>query len=124
MNMSVEGTLSDNGVGRGKGTAADAAKKAEEEVLGQFKGLFDGVEDLIKRVADVESPDVQKIRAKVRMALVAAKSALKDGATQVRTQAQQVASTTDGYVRGSPWQALGLATLFGVAVGLLVSRRS
>jgi ElaB/YqjD/DUF883 family membrane-anchored ribosome-binding protein len=113
METTVETNSPGNGVRHAKG----------DEVSGQFKELFDDVEELIKRVADVESPDIQKIRAKARVALVVAKSALKDGALQVRHQARQAASTTDGYVRQSPWQALGLATLFGVAVGLLVARR-
>jgi len=92
-------------------------------IPGQFKELFEDVEDLIKRIADVDSPDIQKIRAKARAALVVAKSALKDGAMQVRNQARHAARTTDGYVRQSPWAALGIATLFGVGVGLLVARR-
>jgi len=49
----------------------------------QFQELFDGVEDLIKRVSEVDSPEIQKIRAKARVALMMAKSAIADGATQV-----------------------------------------
>jgi len=113
MGTTFETNSPGNGVRHAKG----------EEISGQFKELFDDVEDLIKRVADVESPDIQKIRAKARAALVVAKSALKDGAAQVRNQARQAVRATDGYVRQSPWAALGVATLFGVAVGLLVARR-
>jgi hypothetical protein len=36
--------------------------------------LFDGVDDLIRRVAHTENPEVRKIRAKVHAALVAAKN--------------------------------------------------
>jgi ElaB/YqjD/DUF883 family membrane-anchored ribosome-binding protein len=42
----------------------------------------------------------------------------------VRAQARRVASSADGYVRESPWQALGIAALAGLAVGFLVARRS
>ncbi len=89
----------------------------------QFSDLFDGVEDLIKRVADIESPEIQKIRAKVRVALMVAKSALQDGSTEMRRQAVRAASTTDSYLRDYPWQALGLGTLLGFGIGVLVSRR-
>lgn len=98
----------------------------------QFSDLFEEVEDLIKRVADIDSPEIQKIRAKVHMALMVtksalAKSALQDGSTQMRRQAVRAASTTDGYLRDYPWQALGLGTLFGFGIGfgigVLVSRR-
>jgi ElaB/YqjD/DUF883 family membrane-anchored ribosome-binding protein len=106
-----------NGSGSVTGTAGQTALHE------QFKDLFEGVDDLIKRVADIESAEIQKIRAKVRVALTVAKSALQDGATQVRRQALQVANTTDDYVREHPWQSLGTATLVGFALGLLVSRR-
>jgi ElaB/YqjD/DUF883 family membrane-anchored ribosome-binding protein len=89
-----------------------------------FQSLFDGVEDLIKRVADVDSPEIQKMRAKVRVALIAAQSAAQDGATHVRKRARAAAQVTDGYVRTYPWQALGLGAVLGFGVGLLTLRGS
>lgn len=88
-----------------------------------FQQLFEDVEDLIKRVADNESPEIQTIRAKVRVALMLAKSAVQDGAVQVRRQARQAAHTTDAYLRDYPWQALGLGTVLGFGIGVLVARR-
>jgi ElaB/YqjD/DUF883 family membrane-anchored ribosome-binding protein len=90
---------------------------------GQFKELFDGVEDLIERVSAVPSPEVQKIRAKARVALSAAKSAARDSAAHLGRRARQMASTTDGYVRQSPWQAAALTALVGFVAGIAVSRR-
>jgi ElaB protein len=99
----------------------------------QFRELFDGVEDLIKRVSEVDSPEIQKIRAKARVALMMAKSALADGATHVGNRARhaagstgeyvrRAADTTDDYVREYPWYALGAGALVGFALGVLVSR--
>ena len=73
----------------------------------QFHDLFDDVEDLIKRVAEIDSPEIQKIRAKARVALMAAKSAVGDGATHIGRQARRAAATTDGYLREYPWYAAG-----------------
>lgn len=89
---------------------------------GQFKELFDGVDDLIERVASVPSPELQKIRAKARVALTAARSAARDSAAHLGRQARQMASTTDGYVRQSPWQAVALTALVGFVAGIAVSR--
>ncbi len=99
----------------------------------QFRDLFDGVEDLIKRVSEVESPEIQKIRAKARVALMVAKSAIADGATHVSNQARRAAGSTgdyvrraagstDDYVREYPWYALGAGAVVGFALGILVSR--
>jgi ElaB/YqjD/DUF883 family membrane-anchored ribosome-binding protein len=87
-----------------------------------FHDLFDGVEDLIKRVAEIDSPDIQKIRAKARVALMAARSAAQDGADHVGRRARRAAETTDGYLREYPWYALGLVTLIGFGAGVLAAR--
>ena len=103
----------------GNGHGDEASR---ESVRGQFSELFESVEDLIKRVAEIDSPDIQKIRAKARVALMAAKSAAQDGASHVGRRARRAAETTDGYLREYPWVALGLGTLIGFGAGLLVAR--
>jgi ElaB/YqjD/DUF883 family membrane-anchored ribosome-binding protein len=87
-----------------------------------FHDLFDGVEDLIKRVAEIDSPDIQKIRAKARVALMAAKSAVQDSAAQVSRRARRAAGMTDDTLREYPWYALGLVTIIGFGAGVLVAR--
>lgn len=103
----------------GNGHGDEASR---DSVRGQFSDLFESVEDLIKRVAEIDSPDIQKIRAKARVALMAAKSAAQDGATHVGRRARRAAQSTDGYLREYPWYALGLMTLIGFGAGVLVAR--
>jgi len=104
----------------GTAIAGNGAGRGKNAVPTPFEELFDGVDDLIKRVADVESPEIRKIRAKVHAALVVAKSALKDSANQVRRQTVQVAGI-DESLNEDPGQSLGLALLLGVGLGLVVS---
>jgi ElaB/YqjD/DUF883 family membrane-anchored ribosome-binding protein len=116
-----------------RAAGSEQAKAANGKLDEQFRELFDGVEDLIKRVSEVNSPEVQKIRAKARVALMVAKSAIADGASHVGNQARRAAGTTgeyvrraagttDDYVRDYPWYALGAGALVGFALGVLVSR--
>jgi ElaB/YqjD/DUF883 family membrane-anchored ribosome-binding protein len=104
-------------------TAQSKARDAKDYANGQINNFMDSVEDLTKSLKDVETPEIARLRAKVKMALVAAKSAISDGAAQVGTQARQVSKTTDTYVRDNPWQVVGIAALVGLAVGILASRR-
>ena len=122
MNATLEGKPGQNGADRLRNPATPQSNRPTAADA-NFQQLFDDVEDLIKRVADIESPEIQKIRAKVRVALMLAKSAVQDGAVQMRRQARQVAHTTDAYLRDYPWQALGLGTLLGFGVGVLVARK-
>jgi ElaB/YqjD/DUF883 family membrane-anchored ribosome-binding protein len=104
-------------------TVSDTAKGVGDYANGQVKSFLDNVEDLTKALKDVDSPDIAKVRAKVKIALAAAQSAVADTASQLRDQAQQVGKRTDTFVRDNPWQVIGIAALVGLAVGIFASRR-
>ncbi len=104
-------------------TASDTAKGVSDYANGQVKSFLDNVEDLTKALKDVDSPDIAKVRAKVKIALAAAKSAVADTASQLADQAQHVGKRTDTFVRDNPWQVIGIAALVGLAVGIFASRR-
>jgi ElaB/YqjD/DUF883 family membrane-anchored ribosome-binding protein len=134
----MSATLATAIAGNGAGSAKQAV--GTPFVGTPFEALFDGVDDLIRRVADVENPEIRKIRARVHAAMVAAKGVAADGATangaavkriaadgaranQVRPQAVQVADDTDDYLRDEFGKALGVALLVGLSVSLIVSSR-
>jgi ElaB/YqjD/DUF883 family membrane-anchored ribosome-binding protein len=122
MDATLEGNAGQNGADPLRKSATPQSSR-RDAAGANLEQLFDDVEDLIKRVADIESPEIQKIRAKVRVALMLAKSAVQDGAVQMRRQARQAAHTTDAYLRDYPWHAVALGTLLGFGVGVLVARR-
>ena len=103
---------------------AQAARKVGEFANGQVNNFLDSVEDLTNALKDVDSPDIARVRAKVKLALVAARSAAADTVSQIRTQAEQAGRRTDTFVRDNPWQVIGFAAIVGLAVGILASRRS
>lgn len=100
------------------------ARNVKDYANGQINNFIENVEDLTDSLKNIDTPEIARVKAKVKIALAAAKSALADGAAQVRTQARQVSKTTDTYVRDNPWQVVGIAALIGLTVGILVSRRS
>ena len=83
--------------------------------------LFDGVDDLIKRVADTYNPEIRKVRAKVHASMVIAKSAFEDGAIQVRRQARPFDDGADDYLHDYPDQDLSVALLVGVGLGVIMA---
>lgn len=90
---------------------------------GELKNLASDVEDVVKRVADVSDADIARVRGKIQNALASAKESLNNGTAAAKQYAQDAATSTDDYVRASPWQAIGIAALIGLSVGYLVSRR-
>jgi ElaB/YqjD/DUF883 family membrane-anchored ribosome-binding protein len=130
MSATLAPAVAGNGAGRPKETV-------KETVATPFEELFDGVDDLIRRVADVENPEIRRIRARVHASMVAArgvasngvasngvaaKDAVEDGANQARRRAVQAADVADDYLR-DPGPALGVALLVGLSLGLIVSLR-
>ena len=103
---------------------APAARQVGEFANGQVSDFLNSVEDLTNALKDIESPEIARVRTKVKLALVAAKSAVSDTASQIRSQAEQVGRRTDTFVRDNPWQVIGFAAVVGLAVGILASRRS
>jgi ElaB/YqjD/DUF883 family membrane-anchored ribosome-binding protein len=51
-------------------------RKAKRYANANINDFLDNVDDLTKAIKDVETPDIARVRAKVKMALSAAKSAL------------------------------------------------
>jgi ElaB/YqjD/DUF883 family membrane-anchored ribosome-binding protein len=115
----VEGSTKDFGsemrAGRGRVQQAGAAASSE------VQNLIADVEDLIERVGEAADPEVRRLRSKVASAVTSAKRSLASGAEQVQQQARDAFEASDRYVRGQPWEAIGIAALAGIAVGFLVS---
>ena len=114
---------------------AGQVRNAKDYANGRISSFIENVEDLTLALKDVDTPEIARVKAKVKIALAAAKSALSDGAAaarsalsdgaaQVRTQARQASQSTDHYVRNNPWQVVGIAAVIGIAVGILATRRS
>lgn len=104
-------------------SVSSAARSAGEYANGQINSFLENVEDLTKALKDVDTPEIARVRAKVKMALSAAQSAMADTASQIRDQAQIMGRRTDTFVRDNPWQVIGVAALVGLAVGIFASRR-
>ena len=104
-------------------SSSPTARKVGDFANAQVNNFLSSVEDLTNALKDVDSPEIARVRAKVKLALVAARSAAADTASQIRSQAQQVGQRTDTFVRDNPWQVVGIAAVVGLAVGFLTSRR-
>jgi len=93
----------------------------------EFKNFVSDVEDVVKKVANVSDADVARVREKVTAAISSTKSGLANSAANIKQQAQDAAKYADGYVRESPWQAVGvgaaIAAVLGLSIGYLAARR-
>jgi ElaB/YqjD/DUF883 family membrane-anchored ribosome-binding protein len=101
--------------GNGGHTAAERSS--------EWKNLVTDVEDLIKKVANVDDAEIAEIRAKVQDTLARAKSSASAGIAAVRGRATEVSESTDEYVHENPWAAIGVAAAVGIIIGFVAGRR-
>ncbi len=99
------------------GGDAEAVRGAE------WRNLVRDVEDLVKKVANVDDQDIAEIRAKVEDKLAKAKTSAGEGIAAVRGHAEDVSEATDEYVRENPWAAVGIAAAVGIIIGFVAGRR-
>lgn len=91
---------------------------AAELTTGQ--GPVPGRKDaMVKDFLNVASDANELIKEK----LDAAGSSLGEARTVVTEKVRYAAASSSDYVKGHPWQVLGLATVVGVIVGILSYRR-
>jgi ElaB/YqjD/DUF883 family membrane-anchored ribosome-binding protein len=101
-----------------------ASAAAIPTVDARFEELFDGVDDLIKRVADTENPEIRRIRAKVHASMIVAKSAYQVRAHAVPHAAPREDATREHATEDFPddsGPAMGVALLVGVGLGVIMS---
>jgi ElaB/YqjD/DUF883 family membrane-anchored ribosome-binding protein len=102
-------------------TADDGASRTSNAIGTPWSELFDGVDDLIHRVAHAENPEIRKSRAKVYATMVIAKNALEQRANQATLQLAQFGDNTDEDLLDYPAQRLGVTLLLGLGLGLIAS---
>ena len=103
--------------------AREASWQARAAVRQEVSTLIAEVEKLLGCVRAAADPEVARVRAEVQSAVTATKRALAARVNQVRRQASDTVGASDRYVHEQPWQAIGVAAIAGVVIGLLLGRR-
>lgn len=106
-----------------RGRGADRNGDQTDARADEWRNLVADVEDLIKKVANVDDEEVAEIRAKVEDTLTKAKTSAKQGIAAIRGQTDDVTEATDQYVRENPWAAIGIAAAVGIVLGFIAGRR-
>ena len=90
-----------------------------EKLAADLRLVISDAEALLRATIGQAGDTAAAARAKMQESLESAK--LKLG--PLGEEAAERVRAADGYVRANPWQAVGIAALVGIALGLLVSRR-
>jgi len=94
-----------------------------EKLAADLRLVISDAEALLRATAGKAGDTAAAARAKMQESLESVKLQLGPLGEEAAEQARAAVRVTDDYVRENPWQAVGIAALVGIALGLLVSRR-
>ena len=94
-----------------------------EKLAADLRLVISDAEALLRATVGEAGETAQAARAKVEETLASAKLRLGPLGEEAAEQARAAVRAADDYVRKNPWEAVGIAALAGIALGLLISRR-
>ena len=100
-----------------------AQQVSASQLIDDLTAVIKDAESLLRVTAAQTGDKVEEIRARAQETVKNAKARLEDVEEQALERARALAGDAEEYVRGNPWQAVGIAAGIGLLVGLLMSRR-
>jgi len=94
-----------------------------EKLMVDLKVVVADVEELLKATANQTGERIAAARSKAEASLETAKARLAETQAALLARTKEAAKTTDGYVRANPWEAVGIAAVVGMLLGMLMGRR-
>jgi len=96
---------------------------SKEKLVADLKVVVADAEELLRATASQAGEKVSAARERITASLASAKVKLADAERVLLEKTKQAAKATDEYVHENPWQAVGIAAMAGVLLGILISRR-
>ena len=96
---------------------------SKEKLVADLKVVVADAEELLRATASQAGEKVVAARERIQASLATAKVKLSDAEQVLLEKSKLAAKATDEYVRENPWQAVGVAAVAGLVLGVLISRR-
>ena len=93
------------------------------QLIEDLTAVIRDAESLLRATAAHTGDKVGEIRARAEESVRQAKQRFAGIEEEALKHARVLAGEADEYVRGNPWQAVGIAAGVGLVLGLLMSRR-
>ena len=94
----------------------------KQQLIADFKVVVADAEALIQATAAQGGEVLTNARNKAAESLNLAKEKMAEAQSAVSAKTRIAADVTDEYVRDHPWEAVGVAAVAGLFVGLLIAR--
>ncbi|AHV92747.1 DUF883 family protein [Bordetella holmesii] len=96
---------------------------AKDKLIDSVKSSLNDAETLLREAAASSGEKASELRERALSSLKRTREALYDAQDAMLERGRRAARATDDYVHDNPWQAIGIAGVTGLLLGLLISRR-
>lgn len=93
------------------------------QLIDDLTAVIRDAESLLRATAAQTGDKVDEIRTRAEESVRQAKERLAGIEEETLQHARVLAGEAEEYVRGNPWQAVGIAAGIGLVLGLLMTRR-
>jgi len=100
-----------------------AERTSGEQLIDDLTAVIRDAENLLRATATQTGEKIVEMRGRAEESVRMAKERLSGLEEATLERARVLAGEADEYVRGNPWQAVGIAAGVGLVLGLLISRR-
>ena len=95
----------------------------KDKLVADLKVVVADAEELLRATASQAGEKVAVARERIQASLATAKVKLGEAERALLEKTKEAARATDDYVRENPWQAVGIAAVAGLVLGIFISRR-
>jgi ElaB/YqjD/DUF883 family membrane-anchored ribosome-binding protein len=106
-----------------KDTIIQDVHAAQDKLISSVKLSLNDAEALLREAASATGERASELREQALASLKQTREALYDAQDEVLAQGRRAVRATDEYVHDNPWQAIGVAGMAGLLLGVLLSRR-
>lgn len=93
------------------------------KLANDLRSVIKGAEDLLQSTGQQVDEGYKSARSRFESTLQNAKSGLTGLEDSVITKTKDAVQSTDQFVQGHPWQAVGVGAFAGLVVGLMLGRK-
>lgn len=93
------------------------------QLTDDFRRLITDIEELLRVTAEQAGDEAGEVRSRIQDQLHTAREQLAALQDLAVTKAKAAGHATDEFVHEHPWKSVGMATVIGLLVGLLITRR-
>lgn len=94
-----------------------------DNVIAAVKSSLADAEGLLREAAAATGESAVELRERALTSIRRTREALYDAQDAVYESSRRAVRATDDYVHDNPWQAIGVAGVTGLLLGVLIGRR-